>query len=54
MNNYIESLALLLSLPHNVHTARAAARLVAREYIKSNPLQSLAECDADTIKWRKE
>ena len=49
MQTYIESLAILLNLPHNVHTARAAYSLVAREVVKSNPIPSLAECDAELV-----
>jgi hypothetical protein len=47
VQNYIQSLATLLTLPHNVHTARAACHLVAREYVKANPLATVAECDAE-------
>ena len=49
MQNYIQSLATLLTLPHNVHTARAACHLVAREYVKANPLPTVAECDAEMV-----
>jgi uncharacterized protein (DUF1800 family) len=49
MQNYIQSLATLLTLPHNVHTARAACHLVARQYVKDNPLPTIAECDAEMV-----
>jgi hypothetical protein len=49
VKNYIQSLATLLTLPHNVHTARAASSLVARQYVRDNPIPSIAECDAEMI-----
>ena len=47
MKVYIQSLATLLTLPHNVHTARAASHLVARQFVHDNPIPSIAECDAE-------
>jgi hypothetical protein len=48
VTQYLQSLQTLLTLPHNVHTARAASHLVAREFVKANPIPSPAECDAES------
>ncbi len=53
VKNYTQTLGRLLALPHNVHIARAAARVVAQAYVKANPTSSVDECDADTLAWRE-
>ena len=44
--NYIQTLGTLLTLPHSVHTARAARHLVCREVIKANPID-VTNADAE-------
>lgn len=51
-SNYVQTLGTLLSLPHSVHTERAARHLVCTQVIRANPIPSVAECDAEMVEMR--
>lgn len=46
MKNLVQSLATLIPCQNRV-SFRAAAHLVAAEYVKANPIPSPADCDAE-------